>query len=151
MVQRKEVINTRHFLEVIFMVKTKTALKKMIMKSYTMYTCLSYFYVLTESLWCARQGYDRVAGDLEPCGALSKCIRGLPPYSNMAPAKTKWERGEKSEWFSLLSHTSPFFPPLHLRIIVLMPFIYFAHLLYVVNIFLYQWPSINYSSKERYL
>lgn len=32
---------------------------------------------------------DGVAGDLEPCGALSKCMRGLPPYSNTAPAKTK--------------------------------------------------------------
>ena len=39
--------------------KNKNSIKKMIMKSYTMYTCLSYFYVLTESLWCARQGYDR--------------------------------------------------------------------------------------------
>lgn len=69
---------------------------------------------------------DGAAGDLEPCGALSKCTHGLPPYSNMAPAKTKWERGEKSEWFRLLFHTFPFFPPLHLRIIVLMPFIYLS-------------------------
>lgn len=37
-----------------------------------------------------RVGEERtVAGDLEPFGALSKCTHGLPPYSNMAPAKTK--------------------------------------------------------------